>query len=72
MTNKALMTAALMLAASGGGSIPMPRITSRGQGWKPTGSYIKPRTEPKLGRNSICPCGCGLKVKKCLQQNNKQ
>jgi len=23
------------------------------------------RTEPKVGRNSPCPCGSGKKVKKC-------
>ncbi len=59
-------TQMLLAAMAGMGvDLSMPRITSRGQGWKPTGSCIKPRTEPKLGRNSICSCGCGLKVKKC-------
>ena len=23
------------------------------------------RTPPRVGRNELCPCGCGLKYKKC-------
>ena len=26
------------------------------------------REQPKLGRNEICPCGCGRKVKNCLHK----
>ena len=26
---------------------------------------VKPRTEPKVGRNDPCPCGSGKKYKKC-------
>lgn len=33
-------------------------------------SYWKaePRTEPKVNRNAPCPCGSGLKFKKCCNQ----
>lgn len=29
------------------------------------GTYVEVRTEPKIGRNSPCPCGSGKKYKKC-------
>jgi len=29
------------------------------------------RTEPKIGRNDPCPCGSGLKYKKCCITKNK-
>ena len=37
--------------------------------WGPTqkryGKSVKVRTEPKVGRNVPCPCGSGLKSKRC-------
>jgi len=27
--------------------------------------YVDVRTEPKVGRNEPCPCGSGLKYKRC-------
>lgn len=29
------------------------------------GTPVEVRTTPKVGRNQICPCGSGLKHKKC-------
>ena len=33
-------------------------------------SYIRPtlKVEPKIGRNDTCPCGSGLKYKKCCDK----
>ena len=31
----------------------------------------KPRTVKKVGRNDPCPCGRGLKYKKCCGRNEK-
>jgi hypothetical protein len=28
------------------------------------------RTEPKIGRNELCPCGSGKKYKKCCSKNS--
>jgi uncharacterized protein YchJ len=28
-------------------------------------NYVSCRTEPKIGRNNPCPCGSGVKYKKC-------
>lgn len=35
-------------------------------GKNPTIQTIR-RTEPKIGRNSLCPCGSGKKFKKCCE-----
>lgn len=32
-------------------------------GWRRTQTYKRPA--PKIGRNEACPCGSGLKYKKC-------
>ena len=29
------------------------------------GRSVEVRTEPKIGRNQPCPCGSGVKYKKC-------
>lgn len=29
------------------------------------GPSVEVRTEPKIGRNQLCPCGSGVKYKKC-------
>jgi RNA polymerase subunit RPABC4/transcription elongation factor Spt4 len=29
------------------------------------------KTDPKIGRNELCPCGSGLKYKKCCLTSNK-
>lgn len=34
------------------------------------GTVMSVRTEPKVGRNQICPCGSGLKSKRCLHSQN--
>lgn len=40
--------------------------TSYKGGFKKQYGYIKKiRTEPKINRNSLCPCDSGLKYKKC-------
>jgi preprotein translocase subunit SecA len=35
--------------------------------------YVKQKTikrdQPKIGRNDLCPCGSGLKYKKCCGKN---
>jgi uncharacterized protein YecA (UPF0149 family) len=41
---------------------PAPDRDDRGSGWVP--EPIR-RTEPKIGRNDACPCGSGIKYKKC-------
>lgn len=32
---------------------------------------VEVRTEPKIGRNEPCPCGSGIKYKKCCINGNK-
>ena len=32
---------------------------------KSKGIFASVRTNPKIGRNAVCPCGSGLKSKKC-------
>ena len=57
--------------------IPRPQATERVQVAKPTfeglggGKPIvrKPVTVKKVGRNDPCPCGSGMKYKKCCGQN---
>ena len=34
----------------------------------PTQKQLK-RRPPKVGRNELCPCGSGLKLKKCCLKN---
>lgn len=29
---------------------------------------VQIRTEPKIGRNDSCPCGSGIKYKKCCEK----
>ncbi|MEK7286328.1 MAG: preprotein translocase subunit SecA [Nitrospirota bacterium] len=42
---------------------PVLRLT-RGEPEKAT-PIVKHKDEPKIGRNDVCPCGSGLKYKKC-------
>lgn len=35
---------------------------------RPVARLVAPRTSPKTGRNEPCPCGSGLKFKKCCLQ----
>lgn len=32
------------------------------------GRSVEVRTEPKIGRNQPCPCGSGVKYKKCCEK----
>ena len=36
---------------------------------KNRGTRINPRTEPKIGRNELCPCESGKKYKNCCLKN---
>ena len=35
------------------------------------GRRVEVRTKPKIGRNELCPCGSGLKYKKCCLLKQK-
>ena len=39
--------------------------------YKNRGTRIEPRTEPKVGRNELCPCGSGKKYKRCCLKTKK-
>ncbi len=45
--------------------IPSPSSKDPGTPPTATGSPTPLSTEPKVGRNEPCPCGSGLKYKKC-------
>jgi preprotein translocase subunit SecA len=40
-------------------------------GKKIRGTVVEVRTEPKIARNEMCPCGSGQKYKKCCLQKSE-
>jgi hypothetical protein len=74
--NKMLASLAMMMAASeiSGANTPDMFEFSPRKSFKPQkklgGKPVPPRTEPKIGRNFICPkCDSGKKYKNCCLRN---
>lgn len=56
----ALGAAMLGTATASSPAFPMWEQPSR------RGTRVGVRTSPKIGRNAFCPCGSGIKYKRCL------
>jgi hypothetical protein len=66
MENKKAFSAIAMASMMAGASIYEPYLGFMPRFKSHRGVSVEVRTEPKIGRNSICPnCESGLKFKRC-------